>query len=99
MASPTFDSKKIFDSLTSVAGPSATTLSEGVLWCPDYTGILQKLHFEGDDGDRFLTHGYPSRNWVFKGYLCALSLTDMIGLLNVIEGYVDESANDPTVWK
>ena len=95
MSSPTFDSHKIFDSVRA----DATTYSEGVLWVPSYTGIRQKLHFNGEDGDRYLAHGYPDRPWIFKGVIAAPSLAGLKTLLVAIETAIDLSVDDPTVTK
>lgn len=97
MATPTFDSHAVFSSVTSDA-LATTILEEGTLLVEGYTGIIQKIHFEGEDGDRHLSHGYPSRTWKYRGLLSAPTLDGLNGLLVILEEYVDLFITDPTTY-
>lgn len=92
MASPTFNGQPIFDSST-----LAATFSEGVLWVPSYTKIYQPLHFNGEIGDRVLTHGYPDLQWMFKGLLSAPS--GLATKLAAIQAYIDEADADGSTYR
>src|SRR5689334_18084975 len=95
MASPSFNNEAIFDSKRT----GGTRFSEGVLWAQGYTAIWQRLHFNGEDGDRYLAHGKPDRQWVFNGILSAPTIDDLHDLFADIEGYIDEAEDDPTVFR
>lgn len=95
MASPTFNSQTIFDSKRT----GGARFSEGVLWAQGYTAIWQRLHFNGEDGDRYLAHGKSDRQWVFSGILSAPTITELQGLFSAIQTYIDEAEDDPTMYR
>jgi hypothetical protein len=95
MASPTFNLIAIFDS---VAADGTTKFSEGVLQVDQYTKIRQKLHFNGENGDRYLTHGWPDRKWTFRGYISAPTYDDMQTILAAIEAVIDEADTATTTF-
>src|SRR5665213_2161822 len=94
MASPTFNSQKIFDSVKA----DSSTFSEGVLFATEYTKILQKFQFNGEDGSRYLGMGWPDRPWVFKGLLSAPTISGLWTLLAAIEAVIDEADNASTTY-
>lgn len=86
MASPTFNGNKIFDSIDG----EGNRYSEGVLWAPEFQKIIQTLHFNGENGDRILTHGYPDRPWVFTGIISAPSIGSLNTLLAAIQTCIQD---------
>jgi hypothetical protein len=97
MASPSYDSSRIFDSISSDNG---LLFSEGILEALDYQGLFQALQFNGENGTRWLSHGWPSRQWVFRGILSAPTLSELNGIFNGIQLAIDKAVADPKdYWK
>lgn len=93
MASPTFNSQTLFDS-----GDGTTNYSEGVLFVGPYSKIRQKLHFNGEDGDRYLTHGFSDRTWTFRGLMSAPTIAGLLANFAAIEAYIDEADSDNSTY-
>src|SRR4051812_30942717 len=96
MASPTFDSTAIFDSLRA---DGSTLFSEGVLFVHGYEQITQRLHFNGEDGDRYLFHGWPDREWTYIGHLSADSFAHLATRLAAIQTKIDANTSDNSTYK
>src|SRR2546423_11989980 len=86
MPSPTFDNSPLFDSKRA----DNSRFSEGVLYVQNYTSIRQRLHFSGEDGDRYINHGYPDLQWTFRGMLSAPSLADLKSMFDDIQSAIDD---------
>lgn len=95
MASPTYDSVAIFDSKRS----DNSTFTEGNLFVEDYTPIIQKLHFNQEDGDRYLVHGFGDREWVYEGLLSSPTLADLQSKIAIILGKINDFQSNPTTYK
>ena len=85
--SPVFDSKQIFDSWDA----DNNQFSEGCLTVLDFQKIRQRLHFNGEQGDRYLTHGYPDRRWVFEGLLSAPDYDTLAAMIVQIQSYIKKA--------
>ena len=85
MSSPTFNGSPIFDSIKA----DASTFTEGVLYCPEYSKITQVVHFNGEDGNRLIEHGFPDRPWIFDGYISGNTLTALKTRISAIEDQID----------
>lgn len=91
MSSPTFNDLPIFDSRK----VDATYYSEGVLTVHGYSKIIQTLHFNGENGNRLIHHGWPDRQWTFQGLMSydhatpASALTGLKDSFRAIETYID----------
>jgi len=85
MASPTFAGSAIFDSIRA----DNSTFTEGVLYCPEYSKITQSIHFNGEDGNRLVEHGFPDRNWVFEGMISADTLARLKLRISAIQSDID----------
>jgi hypothetical protein len=95
MATPTYNGTNLFNS-----DDDTGTYCEGVLEALDYGGLFQTMHFQGEDGDRFLAHGWSSRQWVYRGFISAASLADLKVKYNAIEAEIDAAVDHPdSYWK
>jgi len=93
MASPTFNGQSLFDS-----GDGTSNYSEGVLFVGPYSKIRQPLHFNGEDGNRYLTHGWGDRTWTFKGLMSAPTIGGLFANFAAIEAYIDEADSDDSTY-
>lgn len=85
MASPTFGGSPIFDSIRA----DNSTFTEGLLLVGDYTKIYQTIHFNREDGNRLISHGFPDRPWTFQGLISADTAARLKTRLSAIESQID----------
>jgi hypothetical protein len=69
-----------------------TSFSEGCLYVPNFSPILQTIHFEGEIGNWTLYHGYPEMPWVFDGIISAPSLALFNTQIGAIQTAIDGGA-------
>ena len=95
MATPTYDSKKLF----SYQDSQSNWRTEGVVMVPDYSKVTQTLHFNGENGNRYLDHGYADQKWYYRGYLWASNLSGLVTAVKAIQTYVDNDPGDTASYK
>jgi hypothetical protein len=94
MPSPTFDGNKLFDSINH----DGDNFSEGILYPLDYTKIIQDIHFDGENGDYILTHGWPDRKWEFVGLISAPTGEAFGGIIRAIQSAIDDADSDDSSY-
>jgi hypothetical protein len=94
MASPTFNTIHLFDS-TAMDG---SQVCAGTVKVHDYSPIIQPIQFNGENGTRLLTHGYPNRKWSFEGVLFARTATELGTLVAAIQTQADNFVAAPNNW-
>lgn len=98
MASPIFNGNTIFDSIASDGMGGTIVFSEGMLWAGSFSPIRQPIHFNGENGIRYLNHGYPDREWTFEGIFSAPDLPTLQGIVVGIQDAIVAAQEAPTVY-
>lgn len=94
MSSPRFNSVHIFDSIDE----DGSNVCAGNVKVHDYSPIIQPIHFNGENGTRLLTHGYPNRKWTFEGLLFARTSTELGTIIATIQTQIDAFVLNPNAW-
>jgi hypothetical protein len=94
MASPLFNAVHIFDSIDE----DGINVCAGNVKVHDYSPIIQPIHFNGENGNRLLTHGFSNRKWTFEGYLFARTPGELASKIATIQFQIDSFVLNPNAW-
>ncbi len=59
--------------------------------------ILQSVHFDKNDGDYVIAHGYSNRDWIGTGLIFQDTQADMCDYIATLEAYEDDW--NGTTWR